>query len=140
MSPFRRQYGSALPEGIRIGGGQIAARRRVVIDRGSPLANHNAQAAMHGGLFGHRIVIEGQQCRGFILRKSRQINLVVGQTVDVAQITVLYRGGRKPRSSWRKILYLAHELVHLLVNLRPAQRWHKLRRRGTCRSNQNYCC
>jgi hypothetical protein len=54
---------------------------------------------MHRHFFCDGIIVEGEQCRGFILCDTGKEDLIIAQPFNVAQVTVLNRSWRQPVAS-----------------------------------------
>src|SRR6266853_1256614 len=115
MPPCGREDGCALAKGVREGSRKVAARIRVVVNRRRSLAKDDPQATMHRHFFCDGIIVEGEQCRGFILYNTGKEDLIIAQPFNVAQVTVLNRSWRQSRASRWRVLDLAYYFKHHLA-------------------------
>ena len=109
VAPFRCQYGSAVPEGIRVGGGQITMRVLMVINGRCSHAGDDTQVAVDCQTEPDRVVVE-RVTRGIVALIAWRKDLIVAYACDVAQVPVLYGSERQSWSCRWRILNLADEL------------------------------
>src|SRR5207253_6770935 len=114
VAPFRCQYGSAVPEGIRVGSGQITMRILMVINGRCSHAGDDTQVAVDGQTEPDRIVIE-RVTRSTVALIAWRKDLVVADAGDVAQVPVLYGSERQTWPRRRRILHLPNELECQIV-------------------------